>query len=170
MSNTINTALTTLFKAFGGSESAIFANDTASDIIEDIAGAVKFGSSNVSVASPSASKEYWGTKVSAMQTSVTIANGAITGTLHKLTSGALVDTWGEGYFIALKFTKNNEAITSIKVGLKPSRGSGLVELDEDMDGVFKVSDKDNQDFEILCSDGEVNFPIVLDLSGLTLAQ
>lgn len=167
--DTLKDALGTLFEAYGGSKAAIFPNDTASDVILDIAGAIKFGASNVTVASPSASKEYWGTRVSAMQTSVTIANGAVTGTLHKLTeSCALVDTWGEGYFIALKFTKNNENITSIKVGLNPSMSKGLVELDADMDGVFKVTNKDVQKFEILCSDGTYNFPIALDLSGLTL--
>lgn len=166
--DTIVTALATLAKVHGVSDKVISPNAITSDIIALIAGADAFGSSNVTAASPTASKEYWGTKVSDMQTSVAIANGAITGTLHELTSGALVDTWGEGYFLALKFTKNNDAITSIKVGLNPSVSSGLVELDEDMDGVFKITDKDAQDFEILVSDGSVSYAIMLDLSGLTL--
>ena len=37
-----------------------------------------------------------------------------------------------------------------------------------MDGVFKITDKSKQLFEILVSDGNVSHPIFLDLSGLTL--
>ncbi len=148
----------------------IGANDTVDEILDKISGGVIFGSSNVTPASPAGSKEYWGTKVSAMQTSVAIANGAITGTLHKLTSGSLVDVWGEGYFLALKFTKDNAAASSIKVGLRPSVSSGLVELDEDMDGVFKITDKDTQVFVIQCSNGEVTYSKTYDLSGLTLDE
>ena len=143
-------------------------NDTIDEVIDKISGGVVFGSSNVTPASPAASKEYWGTKVSAMQTSISVANGAITGTLHKLTSGSLVDVWGEGYFLALKFTKDNANATSIKVGLRPSVSSGLVELDADMDGVFKITDKDAQVFVIQCSNGEVTYTKTYDLSGLTL--
>ena len=54
-------------------------NDDTSDTILAIAGAEAFASSNVTPASPTASKEYWGTKVSDMQSDVTVANGAITG-------------------------------------------------------------------------------------------
>ena len=145
-------------------------NDTTDEILDKIAGGMVFGSSNVTVAgSTPSTKEYWGTKVSDMQTSVAVANGAITGTLKKLTSGQLVTDWGEGYFIALKFTKNNDAATSIKVGLRPSVSSGLVELDEDMDGVFKITDKDAQVFVVRCTNADgVSFESIYDLSGLTL--
>ena len=166
--DTIVKSLTALAKEYGVSESAISPNDTTADIIGLIAGAKAFGSSNVTLASPTASKEYWGTKTSDMQTSVAIANGAITGTLHKLTSGQLVTDWGEGYFLALKFTKNNARITSIKVGLNPSVSSGLVELDADMDGVFKITDKDAQKFEVDVTDGTLTYTLMFDLSGLTL--
>lgn len=148
----------------------IGSNDTIDEILDKISGGVVFGSSNVTPASPAANKEYWGTKVSTMQTSVAIANGAITGTLHKLTSGSLVDVWGAGYFLALKFTKDNAAASSIKVGLRPSVSSGLVELDADMDGVFKITDKDSQVFVIQCSNGEVTYSKTYDLSGLTLDE
>lgn len=145
-------------------------NDTTDEILDKIAGGIVFGSSNVTVAgSTPATKEYWGTKVSDMQTSVAVANGAITGTLKKLTTGQLVTDWGEGYFIALKFTKNNNAATSIKVGLRPSVSSGLVELDADMDGVFKITDKDSQVFVVRCTDADGNaYELTYDLSGLTL--
>lgn len=145
-------------------------NDTIDEILDKIAGGIVFGSSNVTVAgSTPSTKEYWGTKVSDMQTSVSVANGAITGTLKKLTTGQLVTDWGEGYFIALKFTKNNNAATSIKVGLRPSVSSGLVELDADMDGVFKITDKDSQVFVVRCTDADGNvYESTYDLSGLTL--
>lgn len=145
-------------------------NDDTSDVIMAIAGADAFASSNVTPASADADEDFWGTKTSDMQTGVTVANGAITGTLTKLTSGQLVTDWGEGYFLALKFTKNNAKITSIKVGLNPSVSSGLVELDEDMLGVFKITDKDTQRFEILVSDGNVSYAKLFDLSGLTLSE
>lgn len=150
----------------------IDANDTTDEILDKIAGGMVFGSSNVTVAGATpANKEYWGTKVSDMQTSVSVANGAITGTLKKLTTGSLVDVWGEGYFIALKFTKNNEKATSIKVGLRPSVSSGLVELDADMDGVMKITNKDKQIFVVRCTDAEGNsYESLYDLSGLTLSD
>ena len=144
-------------------------NDTTDEILDKIAGGMVFGSSNVTMASPATNKKYWGTLVSDMQTSVAVANGAVTGTLHKLTEGQLVTDWGEGYFLALKFTKDNAKATSIKVGLRPSMGSGLVELDADMDGVFKVTDKDSQVFVVRCTDADGNaYESIYDLSGLEL--
>lgn len=71
----------------------------------------------------------------------------INGILKYLKSGQLVTDWGEGNFLALKFTNNKpETVKTIKVGLDPSQGSGLVPLDEDMNGVFKITDKDAQKF------------------------
>lgn len=166
MNETIRDALKMLAVVHGVDASQI--NDDTSDIIKAIAGADAY-KSGVSFASADANEDFWGTKTSQMQTGLTVANGAITGTLTKLTSGSLVDTWGEGYFIALKFTKNNAKLTSIKVGMNPSVSSGLVELEPDMLGVFKVTDKDSQRFEILATDGELEFASFFDLSGLTLS-
>ena len=145
-------------------------NDTTDEILDKIAGGIAFGSSNVTVASPTANTDFWGTKTSDMQTSVAVADGAITGTLKKLTSGQLVTDWGEGYFLSLKFTKNNAKITDIKVGLDPSVSSGLVSLDPDMLGVFKITDKDAQKFVVISTDGEVSFKQTYHLSGLTLQE
>ena len=164
---TVVKSLTKIAKLYGVTEFS--ENDTTDEMLDKIAGGMVFGSSNVTVAGVTpATKKYWGTAVSDMQTSVSVSDGAITGTLHKLTSGQLVTDWGEGYFIALKFTKNNDKATSIKVGLKPSVSSGLVELDADMDGVFKITDKNKQKFIVRCSDGVESFDSVYDLSGLTL--
>lgn len=145
-------------------------NDTTDEILDKIAGGIAFGSSNVTLASPTANTDFWGTKTSDMQTSVAVADGAITGTLKKLTSGQLVTDWGEGYFLSLKFTKNNAKITDIKVGLDPSVSSGLVSLDPDMLGVFKITNKDAQKFVVISTDGEVSFKQTYDLSGLTLQE
>lgn len=94
----------------------------------------------------------------------------ITGTLKYLESGQLVTDWGEGNFIALKFTNNDpEKIKIIKVGLDPSQGSGLVPLDEDMNGVFKITDKDTQKFVVESYDEDDNLlkRDEYDLTGLT---
>lgn len=73
----------------------------------------------------------------------------ITGTLKYLESGQLVTDWGEGNFLALKFINNDpDKIKTIKVGLDPSQSSGLVPLDEDMNGVFKITNKDTQKFVV----------------------
>lgn len=91
----------------------------------------------------------------------------ITGTLKYLKSGQLVTDWGEGNFLALKFTNNDpEKIKTIKVGLDPSQSSGLVPLDEDMNGVFKITDKDTQKF-VVESYSEDNNLLKRDEYGLT---
>lgn len=168
MDKTISEALELLAKKYG--VTVFDPNDTASDLIEKIAGGVVFGSSNPVTVAAATKEAYWGTTVASMQTGLTVADGKITGTLHKLTSGQLVTDWGEGYFMALKFTKNNAAATTINVGLKPSVSSGLLPLDADMDGVFKVTNKDDQVFVVSCTDGEVVFEQDYDLSELVLSN
>lgn len=129
--------------------------------------------SSVTVAPADGDVNYWGTLASDMQTNVSVAGKAITGTLKKLTSGSLVDTWGEGYFIALTFDDFTEGLTyeDVKVGLTPTEGSGLVTLDSDQDGVFKVTDKDNQRIMIWQKkDGVGSLTEYYDLSGLTLSE
>ena len=106
-----------------------------------------------------------------MQTGVTVANGAITGTLKKLTSGQLVTDWGEAYFLGLAFTDLDSRAATVKVGLRPSQGSGLVDIvpDPDKMGVFKITDKDEQKFVVESADTSgTKTTQVFDLSGLTL--
>lgn len=107
-----------------------------------------------------------------MQSGVTIANNAITGTLSYLTEGQLVTDWGEGNFLALAFSDIDPAATSVKVGLEPSQGSGLVEIINDPDkmGVFKITDKDTQKFKIVTSNGAFTQYQTFDLSGLTCEE
>ncbi len=90
-------------------------------------------------------------KVSDMQTGVALVNNVFTGTIKKLTSGALVNRWGEGYFIALKFTKVDPDVVSIEVGLDPSVDSGLVKLDADMNGGFKITNRKQQMFKVVAT-------------------
>ena len=85
-----------------------------------------------------------------------------------MSSGALANDWGAGNFIALKFATSDTSITSIKVGMEPSVSSGLVELDEDMEAVIKVTDKDTQKLVVVKSDGAREIKETYDLSGLTV--
>lgn len=121
------------------------------------------------VAPESGTTNFWGTLASAMQSDLAVSNGKITGTLNKLTSGQLVTDWGEGYFMALKFTNTDNA-PSIKVGMDPSQSSGLAELvgDPDMNGVFKVTDKDAQVFKVITTKGGMSKVDTYDLSELVL--
>ena len=113
----------------------------------------------------------FGTKVSDMQEDVVIGDDEIVGTLKYLDSGDLVTTWGAGNFMALNFVNNDfSKYSSVKVGMDPSQGSGLVEIidDPDKNGVFKVTNKDTQVFKIVYTDaetGETNTQ-TFDLSGL----
>lgn len=117
------------------------------------------------------STDFWGTTASDMQSDISVTGKAITGSLTKLTSGSLVDVWGEGYFIGLGFDDFSEGLTyeDVKVGLAPTEGSGLVTLDSDQMGVFKVTDKDTQKIVVLQEkDGVGRLIEYYDLSGLTL--
>lgn len=105
-----------------------------------------------------------------MQSDVVVSDDAITGTLKYLDTGALVNRWGEGNFIALKFTDIPDTATSVKVGLDPSYGDGLVEIidDPDKNGAFKITDKDAQVFKVVTTDGTNTITKSYDLSGLVL--
>ena len=53
----------------------------------------------------------------------------------------------------MKFSAANWSnYTSVKVGLEPSYGTGLVEIinDPDKNGVFKIADKDAQLVKVVC--------------------
>lgn len=98
-----------------------------------------------------------------------MSGGKITGTSKYLSEGQLVTDWGAGNFLALKFTDIDSDATSVKVGLEPSAGTGLVEIidDPDKDGVFKLSDTLDQKFVVVSSDGVFNLKQEYDLSELT---
>lgn len=107
------------------------------------------------------------------QTSVAVADGKVTGTL-KFIEGGLSPAGplsGDGYFLALKWTDpDTSKVTSLKVGLEPSEGTGLIECidDTDRNGVVKVTNKNVQKFVLVQSDGSNINKQTLDLSQLTL--
>ena len=115
----------------------------------------------------------FGTLVSDIQTGLSVSNdnATITGTLKYLSTGAIADYWGAGNFMALKFTLPT-GTTSCKVGMNPSQGSGLVELvgDPDLNGVFKVTNKNTQKFKVVTRIGSAMAVKEYDLSGLTCNQ
>ncbi len=121
---------------------------------------------------PATGQSYWGTPLTDIQTGVSVSGGKVTGTLKYLSTGALATDWGAGNFLALKFTDIDSDATSVKVGLEPSEGSGLVEIidDPDKDGVFKITDKDAQKFVVVQSDGLYTKKQSYDLSELTLEE
>lgn len=107
-----------------------------------------------------------------MQEDVTVTGDKITGTL-KFIEGGLSDDGplaGDGYFIALKWTDLDSHTTSLKVGLEPSEGTGMIECfdDADRNGVFKITNKDNQKLKFIQSDGTHKNVQYFDLSGLVL--
>ena len=141
------------------------------EVLTAIAGFV--GIKDTGVQAEKGSAELFGAKVSTMQSGVTVADGAITGTL-KFIAGGLSPAGplaGDGNFLALKFVDNNEA-DSIKVGLVPSAsGMPLVELDEDMNGVFKITGEVEgvqQVFKVVTTKDGVTKSQIFDLTGLVL--
>lgn len=114
------------------------------------------------------SNKLFGVKVSDMQDGITVSGSTITGTLKYLSGdNAITQVWGAGNFLCLKFPDADIENTTVRVGLEPSQGSGLVELDPDKNGVFKITDKLRQKF---CVEITANGETVVqryDLSGLT---
>ena len=111
----------------------------------------------------------FGTDVSDIQSGVSVSGNTITGTLKYLDTGDIASYWGDGNFIALKFTNLDPNATSVKVGLDPSQGSGLVEIidDPDKNGVFKVTNKDTQVFKVVTTTPSGTKTDTYTLSGLT---
>ena len=107
------------------------------------------------------------------QSDVAVADGKITGTLTFIENGLASSgpLAGDGYFLALKWGNPPADTTSLKVGLVPSAsGMDLIECldDTDRNGVFKITDKDNQLFVIEYTKGGAVQRRAYDLSGLVL--
>lgn len=124
--------------------------------------------------SPKTSGTYWGTPVSDIQSDLSVSEGVITGTLkyYDDSTKALVNDWGEGYFIAVGFDDFSDGLTyeDVKVGLYNSAGSGLVTLDSDKDAVMHITDPANQKIVAVQTDGEGNsYTQYWDLSQITYA-
>lgn len=117
---------------------------------------------------------YGQTPVSDLQTNVSLTDGVFSGTLKYYdTPGAIVDVWGAGNFLAAKFSvENNDwtAYDSVKVGLEPSAGTGLVELinDPDKNMIAKVTDKDTQVLKVVATKGSKQAIKTYSLRNLTV--
>lgn len=71
----------------------------------------------------------------------------------------------------MKFSATNWSnYTSVKVGLEPSYGTGLVEIinDPDKNGVFKIADKDAQLVKVVCRNATTETVKTYSLNGLVL--
>lgn len=110
------------------------------------------------------------TLVSDMQENISISGNRISGTLKYLADGPIAERWGAGNFIVLKLTDIDPTLTSIKVGMNPSQSSGLVEIidDPDKSGVFKVTNKRNQKFVVVSTDGTNERTLSFNLDGLRI--
>lgn len=84
-----------------------------------------------------------GVTVSTLQTNVVVANGAIT--------GKLLQQSDDKYYIALEFTNNDLNVTSIKVAVTP--GEAPVEMIEDLEGKFEVTNPTSQQLVVISTDG-----------------
>ena len=147
----------------GGSDTALSAEFAATaEVVDNLA------KTPVITAPEAGTTDLWGHLVSSLQSGVAISNGGITGSLSYINSGSLKEVWGAGNFLALKFTDYADA-DKIKVGLVPSAGSGLVALDEDMNAVFKITDKTKQVLVVDTYKDEDVVRQTFTLSGLTLA-
>lgn len=108
------------------------------------------------------------------QSDIAVNDGKVTGEL-KFIEGGLSPAGplsGDGYFIALKFSKFASGLTyaNVKAGLVPSAsGMALQTLDSDCDIVMKITDKNNQKLKVVQADtaGHKNIQM-FDLSSLTL--
>ena len=112
--------------------------------------------------------------VNDMQSNVSFGNGKVTGTLKYLSgSNAITDVWGEGYFLCFNMSDSTwTGYTSVKVGVTPSAGSGLVEIinDPDKNGFVKVSDKNQQLFTIVSTNGTQTRTKAYSLADLVLEE
>ena len=129
----------------------------------------------VDVKAETGTTKVFGELTSKFQTSVAVANGKITGNLAYVSTGTVATDWGAGNFLVLKFDNLDDAVTagatSVKVGLDPSAGSGLVEIlgDPDGNGIFKIANKDEQKFVVESTDGIFSRRQEFDLSELVCA-
>lgn len=110
-----------------------------------------------------------------MQEDVTVSNDVVSGTL-KFIEGGLSPAGpleGDGYFLAIKWSDPAQTVTSLKVGLVPSiSGMEPIEClaDTDRNGVFKITDPNNQVIKIYQSNADHKHLQILSLKGLILEE
>lgn len=150
---------------FAERDDGVIVGTIGSEILKPIGVSVMGGTSTV-----------YGVDVSDIQNNVSLTGNNFSGTLKYLTgNNAIVNEWGEGNFLAITFTADNWSdYDSVKVGLEPSQGSGMIELIghlDDLDSVFKIGNDVTQKFKIIASKaGKPTRTQVYDLSGLILEE
>lgn len=163
-----------LYVAEGGNAADVADLTNSADVVNALAGFKAISDTIVMAEKGTFNLADYGKTVSQLQSGVVVADGAITGTL-KFISGGLSPAGplaGDGNFMCLKFENTSDA-DSIKVGLVPSAGTGLVEIigDPDMNAVAKVAGVLNgqqQVFKVVTKKGNIEKTQTYDLSGLVL--
>lgn len=139
---TVN-ALKELYVANGGNSDDVTSINTVSGMINALS---SINGLNVDIKGEDSTSILFDVQVSTYQYACLVYPENILGFWTQVeggiaTSGPLS---GTGYFIALKFINSCNA-DKIEVGVEPSESDmGLVELDSDMNAVFKVTDLVNQ--------------------------
>ena len=123
-----------------------------------LVGTIGSGLAKVTVSPLAGTDSVYGVSVGDIQSGVSLANNEFTGSSKYLSgSNPITDVWGEGNFLAVTFNAASwSAYTSVKVGLEPSAGAGMVELIghlDDLDSVFKITDKNAQKLKIVATNG-----------------
>ena len=139
-------------------------NDLAENGIVFVMGS---GTPNVITTPMDQDAEIWGYKVSELQGNDFTVNNefqTISGTLHYISEGGLIDPWGAGNFMALKWLDIPSDATSCKIGI-----TNLVEIltDPERSGTVKVSDTTAKLRVVTTTPAGINTQ-EYDLSGLTL--
>lgn len=151
-------------------------NDCSENGVVFIVAGTEGNLNDLTVKGADSQAEYYDHVVSTYQTDITVSGGKIKGKL-KFVEGGLASSGylsGDGYFLALSLYDNTFTnLTSVKCGLKPSKGSGLVEILNDPDKVIvmKVADKNKQKFKIVQQrTGYNDNTQIFDLSELELVD
>lgn len=129
----------------------------------------------LTVAPEDQSAEWYDHRVSEYQgADVKVSGNSIIGTLMFMEGGLSPagPLSGDGYFLALKFSNLDPDATSVKVGLDPSQGTGMVEIIDDPDkvAVFKIKSDLSQTLIVEQSNATAKRVQRFNLSGLTLQE
>lgn len=173
MSKTIREELKDMYKAKGGQQGDL-TNDsqTIAGMVKAINKAEANSLSPLSLTEPPSDLDFWGVTPEEAQDEFAVTGDQITGKLYEMTdeSKVIVKDKGKGYYVCIKVTDIDADATSVKIGLEPSMGSGLVEIIDDPDkaGIFKVTYKESQILKVIQSNDTCKRTQCFSLAGLEL--
>lgn len=122
----------------------------------------------VTVNAESGSEVLFGKSVSDLQSNIVIGTNSITGTLHYIENytGFSSDVSEQsGNYLALKFGAESGAVTTVQV---VNGTHGPVELDSDMNCVFRIADKSTQSIKVVSTKNGKSTTKTYSLTGLTV--